>query len=159
LVKLINIDAKYRGVISMLGIVFSIIAGLAMTIQGVFNTRLSDKIGILESNTFVQGTGFLIALMILTFSSRSGFKHIKEANKLYLLGGVLGVIIIFTVMKGIKSLGPTCSIAIILISQLSSAALIDFMGLFDSEVIKFGLTKLIGLVIMIVGIVIFKWKC
>jgi transporter family-2 protein len=143
----------------MLGIVFSIIAGLAMTLQGVFNTRLSDKIGTLESNTFVQGTGFLMALMILVFSSRTGFKHLKEANKLYLLGGVLGVIIIFTVMKGIKSLGPTCSIAIILISQLSSAALIDSVGLFDSTVIKFGLTKLIGLVIMIVGIIIFKWKC
>ena len=143
----------------MLGIVFSIIAGLTMTLQGVFNTRLSDKIGTLESNTFVQGTGFLVSLIILIFSSRSGFKHIKEANKLYLLGGVLGVIIIFTVMKGIKSLGPTCSIAIILISQLSSAALIDYMGLFDSEVIKFGLTKFIGLVIMIVGIIIFKWKC
>lgn len=143
----------------MLGIIFSIIAGLAMTLQGIFNTRLSDKIGTLESNTFAQGTGFLIALTILTFSSRNGFKHIKEANKLYLLGGVLGVIILFTVMKGIKSLGPTCSIAIILISQLSSAALIDSIGLFDSEAIKFGLTKLIGLVIMIIGIVIFKWKC
>jgi transporter family-2 protein len=143
----------------MLGIVFSIIAGLAMTFQGVFNTRLADKIGSWESNVFVQGTGFLIAMIVLTFTGKGGFRHIKEANKLYLLGGVLGVIIIFTVMKGIKALGPTCSIAIILISQLSSAALIDSFGIFDSQVIKFGLTKIAGLVIMVVGIIIFKWKC
>lgn len=143
----------------MLGIIFSIVAGLAMTLQGVFNTRLSDKIGSWESNVFVQGTGFLIALVVLMFAGNGGFKHIKEANKLYLLGGALGVIIIFTVMKGIKDLGPTCSIAIILIAQLSSAALIDAIGLFNSDQVKFGLTKISGLVIMIVGIIIFKWRC
>lgn len=143
----------------MLGVIFSIIAGLAMTLQGVFNTRLSDKIGSWESNVFVQGTGLLIALTVLMFAGNGGFKNIKEVNKLYLLGGALGVIIIFTVMHGIKSLGPTCSIAIILIAQLSSAALIDAFGIFNSEQIKFGLTKIAGLVIMVIGIIIFKWKC
>ena len=52
-------------------------------------------------------------------------KKIKEVNKLYLSGGLLGVIIIFTVMKGIKSLGPTYAISTILVAQLLSAALID----------------------------------
>jgi bacterial/archaeal transporter family-2 protein len=143
----------------MMGILFSIIAGVAMSLQGVFNTRLGEKIGSWESNVFVQGTGLLVALIVLMFAGNGGLKHIKEANKLYLLGGVLGVIIIFTVMQGIKSLGPTCSIAIILIAQLTAAALIDAFGLFDSAQIKFGLTKIIGIVIMVTGIIIFKWKC
>lgn len=143
----------------MMGIIFSIIAGVAMSLQGVFNTRLGEKIGSWESNVFVQGTGLLVALMVLMFAGNGGFKHIREANKLYLLGGVLGVIIIFTVMQGIKSLGPTCSIAIILVAQLTAAALIDAFGLFDSAQIKFGLTKIIGIVIMVTGIIIFKWKC
>ena len=43
----------------MAGIIFSIIAGASMSIQCVMNTRLSDKIGIYESNAFVQGTAFL----------------------------------------------------------------------------------------------------
>lgn len=143
----------------MMGIIFSIIAGVAMSLQGVFNTRLGEKIGSWESNVFVQGTGLLVALIVLMFAGNGGFKHIKESNKLYLLGGILGVIIIFTVMQGIKSLGPTCSIAIILVAQLTAAALIDAFGLFDSAQIKFGLTKVIGIVIMVTGIIIFKWKC
>jgi bacterial/archaeal transporter family-2 protein len=143
----------------MMGILFSIIAGVAMSLQGVFNTRLGEKVGSWESNVFVQGTGFLIALIVLMFAGNGGFKHIKEVNKLYLFGGLLGVIIVFTVMQGIKSMGPTCSIAIILIAQLTSAALIDAFGVFDTVQIKFGLTKLVGIVIMIIGIVIFKWKC
>ena len=39
----------------MAGIIFSIIAGASMSIQGVMNTRLSDKIGIYESNGVDNG--------------------------------------------------------------------------------------------------------
>jgi transporter family-2 protein len=143
----------------MLGIIFSIIAGVAMSLQGVFNTRLGEKIGTWETNVIVQATGLVISLVVLLIAGTGNLKNIKDANKLYLLGGALGVIIIFTVMSGIKSLGPTCAISIILVAQLTAAALIDAFGLFDSTKIVFGTTKIVGVVIMIVGILIFKWKC
>lgn len=141
-----------------MGIIYSIISGLAMTLQGVFNTKLSEKIGLWETNTFVQGTGFILTLIICLIIGNGNFKNIKCCKKLYLLGGALGVIIIYTVMKGIKSLGPTYAIAIILISQLSSAALVDGFGVFDTKIIKFGASKIVGLIMMIAGIIIFKWK-
>lgn len=143
----------------MLGIVFSIIAGVAMSLQGVFNTRLGDKIGTWETNVFVQATGLVVCFIIFILFGNGNFKDIRDANKLYLLGGVLGAIIIFTVMFGIKNLGPTCAISIILVAQLTAAAIIDAFGLFDSEKIVFGTTKIIGVIVMIAGILIFKWKC
>lgn len=144
----------------MMGIIFSIIAGIAMSLQGVFNTRLGDKIGTWQTNVVVQASGLILSLIVLLIAGSSGsFKGIKDANKLYLLGGILGVTIIFTVMMGIKSLGPTCSISIILVAQLTAAALIDAFGLFDSTKIVFGTTKIIGVIVMIAGILIFKWKC
>ena len=143
----------------MLGIIVSIVAGVAMSLQGVFNTRLGDKIGTFETNVIVQATGLLLSLIALFIAGNGNFKNIKDANKLYLLGGALGVVIIITVMMGIKSLGPTCAISIILVAQLTAAALIDAFGLFDSTKVAFGTTKIIGVVVMIVGILIFKWKC
>jgi transporter family-2 protein len=143
----------------MLGIILSIVAGVAMSLQGVFNTRLGDKIGTWETNVIVQATGLAISLIVFFIAGTGNFKNIKDANKLYLLGGALGVVIIFTVMIGIKSLGPTCSISIILVAQLTAAALIDAFGLFDSTKVPFGTTKVIGVVVMIVGILLFKWKC
>ncbi|GAA0745455.1 DMT family transporter [Clostridium oceanicum] len=140
----------------MLGIIYSIIAGISMTLQGVFNTRLSDKIGLWETNCLVQGIGFILTLIAVFTIGSGNIKNIKSANKMYLLGGVLGAIIIYTVMRGIKSLGATCAIGIILISQLSSAGLVDCLGLFNCEPIKFGFTKIAGIIIMIVGIIIFK---
>ncbi|WP_138206422.1 DMT family transporter [Haloimpatiens lingqiaonensis] len=142
----------------MLGILMSIISGISMSLQGVFNTRLGEKIGTWETNVFVQGTGFVITLIILFLAGKGNFKNIKSVNKLYLLGGVLGVIIIFTVMEGIEKLGPTCSIATILVAQLAAAGLIDAFGLFGSEKLHFGITKYIGIGLMIFGIILFKWK-
>lgn len=130
-----------------------------MSLQGVFNTRVSQKIGLWETNVFVQATGLILTLIILFVAGNGDFKAIKEVNKLYLLGGALGAIIIFTVMMGISSMGPTCSIAIILVAQLLAAGVIDSFGLFDSSQIKFGLSKFIGLGVMVLGIIIFKWKC
>lgn len=143
----------------MLGVIFSVIAGIAMSLQGVFNTRLGEKVGTWETNFFVQGTGLILCFIIMLLAGHGNLRNIKDANKLYWLGGVLGVIIIFTVMRGIKDLGPTCSISIILVAQLTAAALIDAFGLFDSTQIRFGLTKTIGVIIMVIGILIFKWKC
>ena len=44
----------------MAGIIFSIIAGASMSIQGVMNTRLSDKIGIYRIKRICSGNGIFI---------------------------------------------------------------------------------------------------
>lgn len=140
----------------MTGIIFSIVAGAAMSLQGVFNTRLGEKIGTYEANTFVQGTAFLLSLIAVWFLGKGSFKEIGAVNKIYLLGGVLGMIITITVMFSIQGLSPTTAISIILISQLAVAALIDAFGWFGTEQMPFGLTKYIGLALMIAGVIIFK---
>lgn len=142
----------------MFGIICAIISGISMSLQGVFNTRLGEKIGTWETNVFVQGTGLILTLIISFMIGKGSYSQIKNVNKLYLLGGALAVVITFTVMKSISSMGPTCGIGIILVAQLLAAAIIDAFGLFGSEKIKFSLHHFIGVAIMIIGIVIFKWK-
>ena len=78
-------------------------------------------------------------------------------NKLYWLGGVLGIVITLTVMLGIKSLGTTVAISVILISQLLVAALIDAFGLMGSEKLAFSWTKYAGLALMIGGMLLFRY--
>ena len=54
----------------LLGIVLSIIAGMAMSVQGVMNTRLGEGIGNMEANAFVQGTAFALAMIADCLSLR-----------------------------------------------------------------------------------------
>ena len=140
----------------MLGFIMSAIAGAAMSIQGVMNTRLGEKIGLYESNAFVQGTAFLLSVIAVMVFGKGNFRSILEVDKLYLFGGVLGIVITITVMMGIGKLSPTIAISTILISQLLVAALIDAFGWMGSERVVFDWTKYVGIGLMIAGVVLFK---
>ena len=142
----------------MLGVIFSIIAGAAMSVQGVMNTRLSEGIGTMEANAFVQVTAAVLSALALIFYRTGSFSALGEVNKLYWFGGVLGLVITITVMLGIGKLSPTVAISIILISQLLVAALIDAFGLMGAEKVGFGWQKFLGMGLMIGGVLVFKLK-
>lgn len=140
----------------MFGLIMSVIAGAAMSFQGVINTRLSDKIGLYESNVFVQGTALALGLLAMWIMGKGDLTKIGQANKIYWLGGVLGTIIIITVMLAIDRLTPTHAIAVILIAQLLTAAAIDALGLLGTEKVPFTWNKWTGLILMVIGVVLFK---
>lgn len=129
-----------------------------MSIQGVMNTRLSDKVGLFTSNAYVQGTAFLLSLIALIFAKNINFRGFGEVNKFYLMGGVFGLIITLTVMLSVKKLSPVIAISAILVSQLLCAALIDAFGLMGSEKIAFTWNKYVGVAAMIGGMLLLKWN-
>ena len=62
----------------MLGFICALIAGAAMSIQGVMNTRLGDKVGVLETNALVQGVGFVLALLIAWFFGKGNIHTLSK---------------------------------------------------------------------------------
>ena len=75
-----------------------------------------------------------------------------------LLGGAIGAIITYTVIKSMEMLGPARAVMLIVIAQLIVAYVIELLGWFGVEKQPLEWRKLIGMVIAIAGIVIFKWK-
>lgn len=140
----------------MSGLIFAIIAGALMSIQGIFNTRLTEGSSLWVANTVVHSTGLILCLILWVFSGRLPFAPILKVNKLYFLGGIIGAIIVYSVIKSISNLGPTVAVMIFLSSQLIVAYLIEVFGLFGTDTIGFEFKKIIGMVIIIVGIVVFK---
>lgn len=141
-----------------MGYIFAVIAGISMSIQGVMNTRLSEKTGLFLSNAYVQGTAFILSLIVLIFANNSNFKGFGEVNKFYLLGGVFGIIITITVMLSVKGTSPAIAVSTILVSQLICAALIDALGLMETQKVAFEWNKYIGAALMIGGVLLFKMK-
>jgi len=142
----------------VIGFLFSILAGAAMSIQGVMNTRLQEGIGLWEANAYVQGTAFLLSLAVMWLFGSGNWKAIAEMPKWTLLGGALGLVITVTVMLSIKGLHPTVAISTILIAQLLVAAAIEGFGWMGEEKAVFGLKQFIGLGLMLGGVVVFKLR-
>ncbi len=139
-----------------MGYIFALIAGVCMSVQGVMNTRLSEKVGLFLSNSYVQGTAFILSLIVLFFAKDSSMKGFGEVNKFYLLGGALGIAITLTVMLSVKNTSPAIAVSVILIAQLISAALIDAFGIMGTEKAAFSWNKYVGAIVMIVGVIVFK---
>lgn len=142
----------------MLGIIIAIISGALMSIQGVFNTSLNKQTNLWFANMYIQISAFIVCLIMwLMTNSKGNIRMLLDVkNKYVLLGGVIGAFITVTVVKSISELGTARAIMIIIISQMVVAYLIELFGLFGSKSTRFEMKNLLAIVIIIVGIVIFK---
>ena len=141
----------------MIGMIMSLISGALMSVQGVFNTRVTGGAGIWLTNAIVQGSAFIICMIALWITKDGNPRGLISVNKFYLLGGVIGAGITYTVIHGISALGPGYAIMLILISQMIVAYLIELLGLFGTKSPGFEWFKLIGVGLMIGGIIVFQW--
>lgn len=143
----------------MIGFFIALISGALMSIQGVFNTQVTKTSGIWVANAFVQFTALLVCLGAWFLTDRSSFGTLfKVEPKYMLLGGAIGAFITYTVIKSMEMLGPARAVMLIVIAQLIIAYLIELMGLFGVEKQPLEWRKIIGMLVAIAGIVVFKWK-
>lgn len=144
----------------MWGIVIALISGALMSIQGVFNTGVTKTAGVWISAGFVQLTAFLVCIVAWFVTGREGSVGalVQVPHKYMLLGGAIGAFITFTVIESMNRLGPAKSVMLIVISQLIVAYLIELFGIFGVERASFEWKRLVGMVIAIIGVIIFKWE-
>ncbi len=141
-----------------MGIITAIISGALMSLQGVFNEGVTKQTSIWISASFVQLTAFLVCILAWLFTGRDGnFASLFSIhNKYMLLGGVMGALITYTVIRSMSSLGPAEAVMIIVTAQVLVAYLIELFGLFGVEKVNFQWSKLVGILLAIGGIILFK---
>lgn len=143
----------------MWGIILALISGALMSIQGVFNTEVTKQTSLWVSTGFVQLTAFFVCVIAWLCTGRENVALLTEVRPWYLLtGGILGAFITITVVQSMGSLGPAQAVIIIVTSQVAVAYLIKLFGLFGSSQASFSWRKILGLLIAIAGIVLFRWE-
>ena len=143
----------------MIGFFIALISGALMSIQGVFNTQVTKTSGIWVANAFVQFSALLVCLAAWLITDRSSFGTLMKVEPKYmLLGGAIGAVITYTVIKSMEMLGPAKAVMLIVIAQLIVAYVIELGGVSGTDKQPLEWRKVIGMGIAIAGIVIFKWK-
>ena len=142
----------------MIGFFIAMLSGALMSVQGVFNTKLTESTSLWVANAFVQFTAFLLCIAAWLVTDRSSMRSLFNVEpKYFLLGGVMGAFITLTVIKSMDSLGPAKAVMLSVIAQLIVAYLIELFGLFGVEKQPFVWRKAIGALVAIAGFVVFKW--
>lgn len=142
----------------MWGIIIALVSGALMSIQGVFNTEVTKQTSIWVSSGWVQLSAFIACVIMWFFTGRNEVGGLFQVEPKYmLLGGIMGALITYTVIKSVGTLGPAKSALLIVVAQIIVAYAIEVMGLFGVEKVGFEWKKAIGALVAIAGIIIFRW--
>lgn len=142
----------------MWGILIALLSGALMSIQGVLNTEVTKQTSIWAAAGWVQLTAFLTCVVLWFWGERSPVSALLQVRPWYMLaGGVIGAFITWTVIRSMDGLGPAKATLLIVVTQIVVAYGIELFGLFGVERVAFEWKKLIGALIAIGGIVLFRW--
>ncbi|MFA7468296.1 MAG: DMT family transporter [Desulfotomaculaceae bacterium] len=139
--------------VKMLALFIAALAGVTMALQGSLNTALGKVIGLLETTFVVHLVGLLLAGMLL-FVLRLGsgdWHRYPDVPWYFYLGGILGVAIIYGVVRSMASVGVAAATTAIIVGQLLTAAMVDHLGLFGLERIPFSWHRVAGAALMSSG--------
>ena len=140
----------------MAGFIIAIVSGALMSIQGIFNTKVTKSSSIWVAAGFVQLTALATCLIMWFFNGRPEVSGVLRVdNKVSLLGGVIGAFITFTVVKSVSELGIAKAEITIVVAQVIVAYLIELFGLFGSKKAEFSWLKLLALIIAAGGVFMF----
>ena len=126
----------------MWGFFTALISGALMSIQGVFNTEVTKQTSLWVSTGWVQLSAFMVCVLAWIFTGRQS----------------VSAFITITVIQSMGALGPAKAAMLIVISQLIVAYVIELLGMFGTMQQPFEWRKILGMLIAIAGIVIFKWE-
>ena len=143
----------------MVGWIVALISGVLMSIQGVLNTEVTKQTSLWVSTGWVQLSALIVCITAWFIRDRSRVTALMDVSPKYmLLGGVIGAFITLTVIVSMDQLGPARAAQLIVVSQIAAAYLIELFGLFGVDKANFQWSKVLGLGLSIIGIMILKWK-
>jgi bacterial/archaeal transporter family-2 protein len=138
---------------NVLATALAIAAGLAGSIQVALMSRLGERIGVFQALGFSTLLTALLAFAILLVARRSAAGYARALHQPWwmLLGGVMSLLIVFTVTYAGPRIGVAATVGILIAGQLVTGAAIDRWGLFRSEQIALHWPRLVGLGLLAVG--------
>ncbi|TGA96023.1 DMT family transporter [Sporolactobacillus shoreae] len=142
----------------VLGLIMALMAGSLVCMQNIFNSKVSERAGSWATTVLVLGLGFLASLMIgLAFEGGRLFA-LHHMQSWYGFSGLIGVGVVICLVQGIRRLGPTYAVSIVLTSQLLFALLWDSLGWFGLTQVPLTFRQILGVLVIIAGVIIFKFS-
>ena len=133
--------------------VLAVSAGLAGSVQVALMSRLGERIGVVQALAFSTLLTAVLAfgLLLATRRSAAGYARALHQPWWMLLGGVMGLLIVFTVTYAGPRIGVAATVGILIAGQLAMGAAIDRWGLFGSARIALHWPRLLGIALLGVG--------
>jgi transporter family-2 protein len=133
-------------------VIIAAIGGAVAALQGQFMGLMDQSIGTRESVFITYAGGGILAGVVMLALRGGNLRAWQEAPWYTLSAGVLGLVIVGAIGYTVPRLGLSKSFTVFVAAMFIVAALIDHFGLLGAEVRTLGLTRLLGIGILILGV-------
>jgi bacterial/archaeal transporter family-2 protein len=129
-------------------------AGCLVGLQAPINSRLGKSVGTPEAATlsFLVGTLALVLILLIARGGIGGLGHIGRAPWWALVGGLLGAVYVSVALVAVRTLGASGLTAVVIGGQLAISVVIDRFGLLGVAKQAVGAQRILGLVLLAVGV-------
>lgn len=129
--------------------------GVLIGLMVVLNGLLASKTGNTHSLVIIHGVG-LLGSIVLLIGSRTRLISIQGLPYYLFTAGALGIFTVLFNNSSFLMLGATLTLCLNLLGQLFTSMIIDHFGLLGQQINRVNFLKLLGAVIMILGIIAMK---
>jgi len=137
---------------NLLLIVLMVAGGVAVAVQPSINARLAEKTGYLQAATVSFAVGTLVLLLISLTTQQGSLRKVTEADWWQLSGGLFGAFFVTMTIIGVPRIGTTAVLALTIVSQLVAGLVMDHYGLFGMRGIPVDFKRMLGVVLLLVGV-------
>lgn len=135
----------------MVFLLLAAVAGATMAAQGTINSALGKAAGLAQATFLVHLVGLAAAGIMLLPNRSASWNEVLALPWYSVVGGILGVGIIYGVAAVIPRLGVAVATTAIIVGQVGLALVIDHFGWSGVEPVPVSLHRLGGLVLLALG--------
>jgi bacterial/archaeal transporter family-2 protein len=139
-----------------LAVVIGVAAGCLVGMQAPINARLGKTVGSIQAATFsfLVGTVALVAVAAFVNGGLGQLTHAGRAPWWALVGGLLGAVYVTVALIAVRTLGASGLTAVVITGQLAISVVIDRLGLFGIARQHIDVSRIVGLVLLVAGVVL-----
>ena len=130
----------------------AVTGGVAAVIQAQLNNIMSKGMGTLESVFITYGLGGAMAGLIMLAVRGGNLRAVATLPWYVLLAGLCGLVIIGSISFTVSRLGLVVTFTVIVATQFILGSLFDHFGVLGLEIRPLTLSKIFGIVILLVGV-------
>lgn len=131
---------------------FAVFSGILIALMVTFNGSLSNNIGDYSSLIIIHLVG-LITITCILIVQKVSIPKLQDIPIYLFSAGAIGVFMVFSNNICFNYLGVSLTLVLGLSGQSIASCIIDHFGLFGMEVSKFQKEKLLGFILIFIGII------
>lgn len=138
-------------------ILLTLFAGIAVTMQGPMNSALGKSLrnpNLATYWSFLFGTILITIYLIAKRTPIPSVEMLKATPWWAYIGAITGIIYVSTLVLVIPKLGAGTTTVLLILAQIITALVLDKYGLFGLDIKDINISKIIGVVLMIFGVVL-----